>query len=93
MTATTRPAPVTVTLRSPEHGWDPFLQWLEAEHLDPHLVKAITFHADGSATAWILALNDDGHFIIDNGEARVTELDLPVLSSPPPLHPSRTRTC
>lgn len=72
----------------PEQAWEPFLNWLRSEGLDPDIIRSVVIVGEGLARIEEFVLNDEGHRHVVGAEP-VTRFVTAQPSSPPPLHPAR----
>jgi hypothetical protein len=76
------------TDRPPEQGWEPFLDWLRSQGVDPFLCRALHVTGEGQADVVEYLLDDHGRRYCVDGDVAVATRRVS-LSGPPPLHPSR----
>lgn len=83
---------ITFDTKSPERGWDPFVQWMQAQGLDPSMTYRIDLIGEGIGIVYEWDLDADGRkYVIDNDVARRSPKQV-ALRSTPPLHPIRRST-
>lgn len=79
------PPRTVFTTDSPERAWEPFMNWLEKYGVDPALCSRLEVHPDGTGTATLFQLDDQGKKIInpDRESLATYEFEFP-FDEPPP---------
>lgn len=81
---------ITLDLRSPEVGWEPFVDWCRREGIDPTLCRSLSIVDEGVADVEVYLLNENGEKYLAEPNRVATAVERRTLRTPPPLHPSRS---
>jgi hypothetical protein len=81
---------ILINLRSPERAWEPFMEWLRDQGIEPGNCRVVEVD-ETAMTAEVTECKRDIHgkkYL--QGDEVATEERTVRISSLPPLHPSRT---
>jgi hypothetical protein len=75
----------TIDLSSPERAWQPFLDWLNSQGVDPSGTTAVTINPDTmSADVTLMKTNSQGqHYVTEGGDIAKTIKQIRLTSLPP----------